>query len=648
MPWMPDLLAEWIETDGLGGYALGTVGGRRTRRYHGLLVVATQPPTGRMVLVNGHDAWITCDGTEVALSTQLFPPFVVAPDNSRWLDEFTTQPWPTWQFRLPTGVRIQQELFQPRGIPATVLRWRALDETTAPLKLMLRPYLSGRDHHALHHENPAFQFTAMESSQGWCWHPYPGVPAVTALSNGVFREHPLWYRQFLYETERERGLEDLEDLATPGTWTWNLAREPAVLIWTTAPHLLPNDSQSLPVTELAQRLVVSESSRRSRLSVPQRLSETYLVRTPQRTTIIAGYPWFTDWGRDTFIALRGLCLATGELETAGTILEAWANLVSEGMLPNRFPDDGAEPEFNAVDASLWFVLVVREYLDLCRRRGTGIVPEHQQQLMQAVSKILRGYSQGTRYDIHLAADGLLAAGIPGVQLTWMDAKVGDWVVTPRIGKPVEIQALWLNALAAFPDLLAETADWLARGRQSFVERFWNDELGCLHDVVDVDHQPGRIDASIRPNQLLALGALPLTLVTPEAARRALEVVETHLLTPLGLRTLSPSSPEYVGRYHGNVRQRDGAYHQGTAWPWWLGPFVEAWLTVHGSSPENLRLARERFLGPLQRHRKEAGLDHLSEIVDGDAPHSPRGCPFQAWSVGEYLRLDLQVLAEPRL
>jgi predicted glycogen debranching enzyme len=264
-------------------------------------------------------------------------------------------------------------------------------------------------------------------------------------------------------------------------------------------------------------------------------------------------------------------------------------------------------------------------------------------LLQTVVQILNGYAQGTRYEIHRTDDGLLAAGSPGVQLTWMDAKVGDWVVTPRIGKPVEVQALWLNALARFGDLVPDGPAWLERGRKSFNERFWNSETGCLYDVVDVDHRDGLCDGNIRPNQLWALGGLPVELLTGAQRQQALEVVEQHLLTPLGLRTLSPSSERYCGRYLGGVKARDGAYHQGTVWPWLLGAFVECWLGVHGDTPETRQQARTRFLAPLERHRKEAGLDHLSEIADGDAPHSPRGCPFQAWSVSEWLRLDRQIL-----
>ncbi len=644
MTWMPDALAEWLETDGLGGYAMGTVGGRRTRKYHGLLITARTPPTDRVLLVNGFDATIEIDGSSVPLSTQLYPPYVVAPDNSRTLDGFTTDPWPTWQFLLPDGRRITQELLMPRGRSATILRWRCQGDRSSPVRLQVTPFLSGRDHHAIHHENPAFEFEPTRFDGGLVWQPYPDLPPIVACTNGFFHPHHWWYRQFLYEQERERGLEELEDLAAPGVWTWNLATTDAVLIWSTNPRLLEQADRRFSPGELAEKWIADERARRLPQSSLRRLTDAYLVETPQRTSLIAGYPWFTDWGRDTFISLRGLCLATGDFATAGTILDAWSGLVSEGMLPNRFPDSGGAVEYNSVDASLWYVLVVHEYLTQTASAGWAVPVDQRQRLLTAVEAILTGYATGTRYQIHRDDDGLIAAGVPGVQLTWMDAKVGDWVVTPRIGKPVEIQALWLNALAAFPDLLPEAARWLQRGLESFREKFWNHETGCLYDVVDVNHQPGTVDARLRPNQIFALGGFPLTLVAAGQAAQALQVVEEHLLTPLGLRTLSPMSPEYCGRYQGNVRARDGAYHQGTVWPWLLGAFVEAWLKVHGDTPANRQLARGRFLTELERHRKTAaGLNHLSEIMDGDSPWSPRGCPFQAWSVGEWIRLDQQLL-----
>jgi predicted glycogen debranching enzyme len=313
------------------------------------------------------------------------------------------------------------------------------------------------------------------------------------------------------------------------------------------------------------------------------------------------------------------------------------------MLPNRFLDAGDRPEFNSVDGSLWFVLAVGEYLDAV----SGAEGRHEQAdeeaLRQAVEAILIGYSRGTRHGIRLDEDGLLAAGEPGMALTWMDAKVGDWVVTPRIGKPVEVEALWLNALLVARRWGGRWAELFWRGAAAFRQRFWDAERGLLYDVIDANHEAGAVDASFRPNQIFAVGGLPVKLIEGERARRVVAAVEEKLWTPLGLRSLAPGEPGYCGRYGGPVRERDGAYHQGTVWPWLLGPFVEAWVRLRGSTGEARSQARKRFLEPLLAEMDSAGLGHLPEIADGEPPHAPRGCPFQAWSVAEALRLDRVVL-----
>jgi predicted glycogen debranching enzyme len=363
-------------------------------------------------------------------------------------------------------------------------------------------------------------------------------------------------------------------------------------------------------------------------------------------TIVAGYPWFTDWGRDTFIALRGLCLATGRLREARDILLEWAHAVSEGMLPNRFPDHGEEPEFNAVDASLWYVVAVHELLERAAVVPHLVSDADERTLRGAVEQIVAGYAAGTRFGIRLAEDGLLMAGAPGLQLTWMDARVGGRVVTPRIGKPVEIQALWLNAVAAAATTRPQWREVFEHGRASFVDRFWHDSRGHLADVVDVDHVPGTRDDTFRPNQILAVGGLPIPLVEGERARRVVDQVERRLITALGLRSLAPGEQGYSPRYEGGPSTRDAVYHQGTVWPWLMGPFVDAWLRVRGNTGAARREARVRFLEPMLAHLEGAGLGHVSEITDAEAPFTPRGCPFQAWSLGELIRIDRQILASP--
>jgi predicted glycogen debranching enzyme len=632
--------AEWLEADGLGGFASGTVTGTRTRRYHALLLTATAPPAGRVVLVNGFDAWVRTPSGTFALSSQRYAPGVTHPDGARHIDSFTPDPWPCWRFRLEDGTQIEQQIFARHGTSVVAVCWRVIGSAEG-LSLSVRPFLSGRDYHALHHENPAFRFAPDGRDGRLVWHPYPGVPGIVSLANASYAHEPTWFRNFLYEEERTRGLDDTEDLASPGILRWDLSRGEAIWILATE-----GEETSLMTPEATlQSLRSAETQRRTPLSARLlRAADAYLVRRGDGKTVVAGYPWFADWGRDTFIALRGLCLATGRLEEARAILLEWAGTVSEGMLPNRFPDHGDAPEFNSVDASLWYVIAVHDFLQAATAAKLALSPSDRQALETAIDAILSGYAKGTRYQIHVTDDGLLAAGQPGVQLTWMDAKVGDWVVTPRIGKPVEVQALWLNALRIAS---ARTEKWgtlLARGTAAFQTRFWNAPGGYLYDVVDVDHQSGKHDAAFRPNQILAIGGLPFPVLDGGRARKVVTAVENRLLTPLGLRSLAPGEAGYTPHYQGAVRERDGAYHQGTVWPWLMGPFVEAWLRVHGNTADAKREARLRFLEPLLRHLDEAGLGHVSEIADADPPHTPRGCPFQAWSVGEVLRLQHLVLS----
>jgi predicted glycogen debranching enzyme len=590
-----------------------------------------------MVLVNGFDAWVQTPNGQYAITSQRYAPNTTYPDGCWRIESFDAEPWPRWRFNLQDGTAIEQELFVPHGRAAVVLRWR-LSQSRSAAVLRLRPFLSGRDYHSLHHENSAFRFAPEGSGSRFLWRPYPGVSAVLSLSNGSYAHEPTWYRNFLYTEEQARGLDSVEDLASPGLLSWDLSGGEAVWILA-AEGVGGSPVPDGPARVLAEEWSAGERRRRAYASRLQRAADTYLVRRGEGQTIIAGYPWFTDWGRDTFIALRGLCLAGGRRDVARAILLSWAGAVSEGMLPNRFADNGEAPEFNAVDASLWYVVAVHEFL-----AGGEVSEAEARRLRAAVEAILAGYEAGTRYGIRTDPDGLLAAGQPGVQLTWMDAKVGDWVVTPRLGKPVEVQALWLNALWIAGQWSERWGDLLRRGHEAFAARFWNADRGCLFDVVDVDHRPGTVDAAMRPNQIFAVGGLPLALLDAERARRVVDAVENQLWTPAGLRSLAPGEAGYSGRYEGGARQRDGSYHQGTAWPWLLGPFVEAWVRVRGNGEAVRRTARERFLTPLLAQLDQAGLGHISEIADGDPPHTPRGCPFQAWSIGEALRLDQVVLA----
>jgi predicted glycogen debranching enzyme len=467
------------------------------------------------------------------------------------------------------------------------------------------------------------------------WRPYAGVAPIACLTNGSYRHAPEWFRNFLYLAERERGLDDSEDLASPGVMTFDL-REEAICAWQ-AGDVEPMTADAVVAAVRGWR--AQERRRRGRFESPlHRAADQYLVRRGSGRTLVAGYPWFTDWGRDTFIALRGLCVATGRLAEARDILLAWCGAVSEGMLPNRFPDAGDMPEYNAVDASLWFVIAAHELLMLAVNRPRLLTRRHRTRLQEACTAILEGYSRGTRFGIRMDADGLLAAGERGQQLTWMDARVGNREITPRIGKPVEIQVLWLNALRAGAAFDTRWRAPLEQGMASFAARFWNADRGALFDVVDVDHRPGVNDGTLRPNQILAVGGLPLQVVDGDRARSIVDLVERELWTPMGLRSLGPQESAYVRHYVGDGAARDGAYHQGTVWPWLLGPFVDAWLRVRKDTPEARGEAFSRFLAPLETHLDDAGIGHVSEIADAEPPFTPRGCPFQAWSLGELIRL----------
>ncbi len=623
----PPADAEWLEADGLGGFASGTADTIRTRRYHGLLLAAPHADAGRIMLVNAVEAWVDLGGRNVALSSHRYRPGVIHPDGASRVVGFTIAPWPTWFYRLDDGSTLACAVFVAPRSGQTSMRWQR-SGGTVPATLHVRPLMSGRDYHSLHHENPAFRFDPIARTDGVVtWQPYPDLPPIAA-HGGAYVHDPLWFRQFLYAQEEARGLDSLEDLASPGVLSWDLAAGEATLAWRA------DRAPVIPVAGLA----AAEERRRAAIPPSHQAAFAHLVTCGERQTLIAGYPWFTDWGRDTFIASRGVLLATGRHQAARAVLLAWSGLVDQGMLPNRFPDGGGEPEFNAVDASLWFIIAVHDLL------AAGPVPEDEAaRLRAACIAILKGYAAGTRYGIRLDADGLIACGEPGVQLTWMDAKVGDWVVTPRIGKPVEVQALWINALAIAGEWPGgeRWAAAEATARAAFLAAFPDPATGGLADVIGPDGVP---DRRVRPNQIFAAGGLPFACVPPEVARSVLALVEDRLLTPLGLRTLDPADPDYRGRCEGGVRERDGAYHQGTVWPWLLGPFVQAWLLLRDDAPAARAEGRARFLPPLNAHLHAAGLGSVSEIADGDAPHTPRGCPFQAWSVGEMLRIDAMLKA----
>ncbi len=636
------LSLEWLEPNGRGGFSSGTVAGANTRRYHALLLTARKPPSERVVLVNQVEEWIELDGHSFPLSTNCYPD-TVHPSGYRFCTGFTADPWPTWTF-ICNGITIRREIFTIHGRDLVIIRWRLLGKKNPRAMLRVRPKLTGRDYHATHHENGSLSTNASIGIGTVAWQPYADLPPVRAFHPGDYHHVPEWYRQIAFPVEQERGLDHAEDWWSPGEFTITLASGTVQALAFTSEDVEQLDIPALTKRERSRRTRLTQASPTDDLlaGILRRATDAYLSERGSRQTVIAGYPWFTDWGRDTFISLPGLCLVTGRLDAAWNIIAMFAEYVSEGMIPNRFPDAGEQPEYNTIDASLWFIHAIGRYLtasqDESRVRAAA---------WPAVRQILEGYRRGTRFGIRMDEDGLIAGGRPGVQLTWMDAKVGERVVTPRQGKPVEIQALWAHALGVGETLArrfgeASYADQCRADRQravaTFQQRFWYEQGGYLYDVID---GPEGDDASLRPNQLYALSLVD-DLVPRDRAQRILRLVKAHLVTPVGLRTLSPEDARYRPRYEGGPEERDSAYHQGTVWPFLLGPLVTAWIRSFGRSAASRSVARG-FLHGLEAHLGEACLGQISEIFDADAPHHPRGCCAQAWSVAEPLRALIEDL-----
>ncbi|HUB81234.1 MAG TPA: amylo-alpha-1,6-glucosidase [Bryobacteraceae bacterium] len=620
---------EWLETNGLGGYASSTVCGMNTRRYHGLLVAATKPPLGRIVLLAKLEEVLFLNGKGYQLSVNRYPG-VVHPDGYLYLKEFRLDPFPTFVYQIE-GVEIAKSIFMPRGENTTVIQYELLGAAEC-CRLELRPLIAFRDYHATTHENSALDGTLHRDGGCLRLAPYGGLPSLYLAhdASGVL-ESAEWYRNFEYDRERERGLDFREDLFHPCTLVADLhAPKRLTVIASTEPC-------SLGQVEGWRQARCNRPAPGGRpfASALTRAAGQFLVRRGEWNSVIAGYHWFGDWGRDTMIALPGLTLATGLPQVARGILRAFAGVVDRGMLPNRFPDSGEAPEYNSVDSTLWFFEAVRAYVE-----QTGDLDFVRDRLYGVLADIVAWHERGTRYGIRMGKDGLLNAGEPGTQLTWMDARVDGRPVTPRCGLAVELQALWYNALRVMEDLARRFAqrpecshygELADRARGSFAPVFWNESANCLFDVVNGEDR----DASIRPNQILAV-SLTHTMLPPDMAARVVAAVERHLLTPFGLRTLAPSDPRYRGRYEGGPASRDAAYHQGTVWPWLLGPFLTAYIETHGRTAEALEQAG-KWAAPLARYIEDEGAGQLPEVFEGDVPHRAGGCIAQAWTVGELLR-----------
>ncbi len=640
------LSREWLETSGLGGFASSTIVGLNTRRYHGLLVAATRPPVGRMLLLSKLEETLVLGEQRFDLSANQYPG-VVHPQGHRFLKEFRLDPFPVFVYEVE-GLELEKSVFMVQGENTTVvqysLRGKGAERIGQPrtagphCRLEVRPLIAFRDYHSTTHANDSLNRN-VEAAPGLATVvPYQGAPALHFAHDATgLQAGGDWYRNFEYTVERARGLDFQEDLHNPLTLIFDLARSGQATIIASTERRDAAQASALRTQEIARRKAVLAAAPADDDLVRALVAaaDQYIVARGDQKTVIAGYPWFADWGRDTMISLPGLCLTTGRSDVARQVLLAFARVVDRGMLPNRFPDAGEAPEYNTVDATLWFFAAARAY-----RASTGDDAFVRENLYAALADIIEWHLRGTRYGIRVEEDGLLASGEPGVQLTWMDAKVGDWVVTPRYGKAVEIQALWYNALCVMEEFARACGDAPAReryaalaekARASFNATFWNDAAGCLYDVVAGDAR----DASLRPNQIFAV-SLPYSMLPPESARSVVEVVQRELLTPYGLRSLAPGDPQYRPRYEGDPRSRDSAYHQGTVWPWLMGPFVSAYCKVNRYSPRAREQARQ-WLAPLEQHLSEAGLGQIAEVFDADPPHRPAGCFAQAWSVAEILR-----------
>ena len=634
---------EWLLADGLGGYASSTVVGLHTRRYHGLLVAALKPPVERMVLLSKFEEALLLGERRHDLSTNAYGGGVVHPRGFERAFSFELDPLPTLTFEVDGG-RLKRTVARAHGEPGTAVVYEY--EGPGPATLELRPLLAYRDHHALQHENAAVHRESKRAGDDLVLAPYDGCPPLHVRQAGAsWEDDGCWYRGLEYARERERGLDFTEDLWSPGILRVPLrAGKPwGILVW--AGPIPSGRSAEAVVTGERSRLRALAGGAEGLLAHLRRAADTFVVRRGETgRSVIAGYHWFADWGRDTMIALPGLCLSEGHHDAARTILREFARHVNAGMIPNRFPDGGEAPEYNAVDASLWMVMAVHRLIE-----ATGDHEFARKRMKDTVAAILDGYKNGTRHGIRMLPDGLITQGEPGVQLTWMDAKVGDWVVTPRHGHAVEIQALWYNGLLIGAELARDAGDagraaeWTAlaaKVRESFLRAFWSDSLGYLADVV----AGGTKDLSLRPNQLYAIG-LPHALLPRDKALRVLDVVKRHLLTPVGLRTLAPSDPHYQRRYEGGVRSRDAAYHQGTVWPFLMGIYFDALIRLNG---EEGKTAAREWLAAFEPHLQEAGVGTVSEVFDGDAPHRPGGTISQAWSVSELLRIASRLdLRRPR-
>ncbi len=645
---------EWLVTNGIGGYASGTIAGGMARRYHGLLIAALQPPVGRTHLVACLDETVRYGSADFELATHRWASGAVEPKGFQHIEEFRLDgTTPVWTYAL-ADARLEKRVWMQQGANTTYVQYTLLDGA-GPAEMELKALVNYRDFHASTHAGDwRMRIEAVEN--GARVEAFDGaVPFYLRSVQASCQPRHVWYRDYFLPAERERGLDDHEDhlFAAEFRAEVRVGKSVTIVLTTEESAALDGDiakeqraaheSAVLNAWYQQNQTIESESPdwlSQLALAADQFIVKRTLLEEPEGRSVIAGYHWFADWGRDTMIALPGLTLTTGRADIARRILLAFARYVDAGMLPNNFPDAGGKPEYNTVDAVLWYIEAARQCL-----AATGDT-HTLQNLFPVLEGIIDAHVKGTRYQIHVdPADGLLYAGEAGVQLTWMDARIGDRVVTPRTGKAVEINALWINALetmAGFARLLkksSERYEVLARKAKDGFQKFWNEKQHCCYDVID---SPGiGNDAAIRPNQIFAV-SLPLSPLTPEQQKSVVDLCAERLLTPYGLRSLAPGEPGYQGHYLGAPRERDAAYHQGTVWGWLLGTFVLAHFRVYRD-----RAAAIGFFEAIGSAIRMYGLGTLAEIFEGDPPFTPRGCIAQAWTVGEVLRAFTELARAPK-
>ncbi len=625
---------EWLETNGLGGFASTTIIGTNTRRYHGLLIASMKPPVEKVALLSKLDETIICGEEKFELGYNQYKG-AIAPHGFNHLQSFSKDLFPEWIYELPNGIKIKKTIAAIQGENTTLVLYEVMN-TIASFTLELLPLISARNFHALMHSNNEINCNATFENFILKTKPYQNIPELyISVPDAAFNEAAYWYYNFEYVVELNRGQDYLEDLFTFGRFSKELKQGEKFGIIISTKNPKERNVFSLFDNEKIRRENLITDCKDETENILRLAADQFIVnRGENLKTIIAGYHWFSDWGRDTMIALPGMCLTIGRFDDAKKILSAFAKSVDQGMLPNRFPDDGEKPEYNSVDATLWYFIAIKKYLESSADKIFVL-----EELLPVLKNIIEWFFKGTRYNIHVSEDGLLEQGIEGQQLTWMDAKIGSWVVTPRIGKAVEINALWYNVLLIYADLLKLNKEkdvakifsaHANKIKNLYVDFYWNEKMQCLYDCVNKDYR----DESIRPNQLFAL-CLPFQLINGDKANSIIKVVTEKLYTPVGLRSLSQDHSDYKGNYTGNLQSRDAAYHQGTVWSWLLGPYIEAIIKVKGA--EGKKEAKQ-IIENFKYHFSEACIGSISEIFDGDAPHTSRGCIAQAWSVGELLRV----------